>query len=214
MNSGATAERVYDAVKKRVLKGAYRPGDRIDVAALAQQLASSATPVRDALHLLAGERLVETRAGDGFHVPQLDAPALDDLYAWSRQILLLALKGRRACALGSPRSERISADAGDIVGDIFERVGTGSDNPECVREIQSINDRLHAVRIAESTVINDWCREIAALKDAIEHQHASALRRLISDYHRRRQRTVMETIRVLTSMAKRSDPSTNIRSIL
>ena len=93
MNSGAVAERVYGAVKRRIMSGVIRHGERIDMATLAQELDSSATPVRDALHLLVGERLIETRAGDGFQVPQLDAPALNDLYQWNMDVLLQLLRG-------------------------------------------------------------------------------------------------------------------------
>ncbi|MGK4455738.1 GntR family transcriptional regulator, partial [Klebsiella pneumoniae] len=59
MNSGPTAERVHEALKRRIMGREFRPGDRLDPAVLAAPLSSSVTPVRDALHLLTGEGLVE-----------------------------------------------------------------------------------------------------------------------------------------------------------
>ena len=32
MNSGATAERVYDVLKRRIMDHAFKPGDRLDPA--------------------------------------------------------------------------------------------------------------------------------------------------------------------------------------
>ena len=95
MNSGPTSERVYGALRERILANAFAPGARLDPAVLASELASSVTPVRDALHLLAGEQLVEVRPGDGFHLPHLTGPGLDDLYALNAELRLLAVFHRR-----------------------------------------------------------------------------------------------------------------------
>src|SRR3546814_18453571 len=92
MNSGATFERVYDALKGRILGNEFRPGERLDPARLGSELHSSPTPIRDALHLLMGEGLVDTRLGSGFHVVMIDAPALQDLYSWNPEVLLLSVR--------------------------------------------------------------------------------------------------------------------------
>jgi DNA-binding FadR family transcriptional regulator len=199
MNSGATAERVYDAVKRRILTGAFRPGERIDVAALTHLLDSSATPVRDALHLLVGETLVETRAGDGFHVPQIDAPTLADRYHWNAQLLLLAIRGAKSQIGSSAAAPGASIDSepARLVGSLFARIASRTGNAEHMREIEALNDRLHAARMAESAVVSDWREEIAAIADQFEQQELAILRRSITAYHRRRQRLVMEIVRAL-----------------
>src|SRR3546814_14778609 len=76
-----------------------RPGDRLDPAVLAELLASSVTPVGDALHMLAGEGLVEARTSGGFHLPSIDEPGLEDLYAWAGEVAALAI---RAWPRGKP----------------------------------------------------------------------------------------------------------------
>ena len=199
MNSGATAERVYDAVKRRILTGAFRPGERIDVASLAYLLDSSATPVRDALHLLVGEGLAETRAGDGFHVPQIDAPTLTDRYQWNAQLLLLALRGAKGLAGNStaPPGASIDSEPAGCVGSLFARIASRTGNAEHMREIEAVNDRLHAARMAESVVLSDWREEIVAIAEQLEQQELPLLRRSIVAYHRRRQRRVMEIVRAL-----------------
>ena len=91
MNAGATADRVYEAIKRLLLSGEILPGDRLDPARFADQFHSSKTPVRDALHRLSGERLVDTRPGEGFHMPMVTEPGLRDLYIWNASLLRLML---------------------------------------------------------------------------------------------------------------------------
>lgn len=203
MNSGATSERIYETVKRRILTGRYRPGERIEVAALAEALDSSVTPVRDALHLLVGERLVETRTGDGFHLRQIDVPGLVDLYEWNRQVLLQSLRSSRVGADPLPQDSE-SDDAGTMTGRVFARIGMRSGNIEHVREVQSISDRLHAVRNAESAILRDWREELAALRHELEREDAPAVRRLIGAYHRRRGRIASELVRALSRRKRNS----------
>jgi len=59
MTPPGTFDRVYAAIRKRLRDGLYRPGERLEPALLSDELNASVTPVRDALHRLTGERLVE-----------------------------------------------------------------------------------------------------------------------------------------------------------
>jgi DNA-binding GntR family transcriptional regulator len=143
MNAGVTSERVYDALKHRLIRGMFRPGDRLDPTVIGHALSSSVTPVRDALHILSGERLVATRTGEGFHVATLDAPALEDLYAWNGQVLDLAL---RSTTSWPPEWEGEATDYADRVAHLFGSIVSATGNAEHRATIDSLNDRLHAAR--------------------------------------------------------------------
>jgi DNA-binding GntR family transcriptional regulator len=54
-------ERAYQYLRREILDGSYRPGDRLREEAVALQIGVSRTPVRGALHRLATEGLVEFR---------------------------------------------------------------------------------------------------------------------------------------------------------
>jgi len=198
VNSGATSDRVYDALKHRILTRSCRPGDRLEPAALAEALGSSATPVRDALHLLTGERLIETRPGGGFYVPQIDEPALEDLYAWVAQLLLIALsKPPKGAMRSAPDEPGGSTDAARATADLFERIADQSGNLEHACAIRSTSDRLHAARLVEAGLFDDWRDELAQVETAFIAGDMRALRRRLAAYHRRRRRVAATIVRAL-----------------
>lgn len=94
MSPGATMERVYPDLKARILAGKFSPGTRLDPAQISRSLSASATPVRDALNRLSGERLVESWHQESFRQPQLAEADIADLCGWAGALLTLALKGR------------------------------------------------------------------------------------------------------------------------
>jgi DNA-binding GntR family transcriptional regulator len=199
MNSGATSERVHDALKRRIMGRDFRPGDRLDPAVLAAPLASSVTPVRDALHLLTGEGLVETRTSGGFHVPALDEPALKDMYDWSAELLALAIRSwpRRATIAVVVRAGRDERAVAEIASDMFLALARRSANSEHARAIERLNARLHAVRLVEPHVLREVDEELAAVTSAAAAGERDTLRRLSVSYHRRRRRAAADIVRAL-----------------
>ena len=48
-------EAAYDALKDRISRGVYRPGDKLTVRSVAETLGVSSTPARDAINRLTAE---------------------------------------------------------------------------------------------------------------------------------------------------------------
>lgn len=196
MSRPGTFERVYAAIRRQLCEGVFRPGDRLEPAILSEQLNASVTPVRDALHRLTGERLVEAPRHEGFRVPMLTETMLRHLYAWHRDLLLLALARRRA------------ADASELVGmadqadsALHERQNVillafveASGNPEHVDALRSVLDRLEPLRRIEQCFLDSVETEIAHICETIRSGDRGALRRSLVQYHRRRERIVPELL--------------------
>jgi DNA-binding GntR family transcriptional regulator len=71
---------VYEALKERIMDQGLAPGSRLNIDALAEELGTSPTPVREALTRLAAERLVQFVPFKGYSVmPLLDQRQLADL---------------------------------------------------------------------------------------------------------------------------------------
>src|SRR5688572_2575600 len=94
MNAGVTFERVYFALKDLLGSARFAAGQHLEPAVLSQDLNVSVTPVRDALHRLAGEGLVDTSRGEGFRTPAVTEVGLRHLYRWNAALLDLAVRAR------------------------------------------------------------------------------------------------------------------------
>lgn len=188
MNAGTTAERVYDRLKRTLADGTFAPGARLEPAKLAQEFASSPTPIRDALHRLAGERLVETRSSEGFHVPAVNEIGLRDLYRWNDELVRMALRMSR----GSPTPTGNHAEPMDAA-DLFSYIAARSRSAEIVMQVASANARLAYIRQIESAIIENAEDEIRAIATSLE-QESGSTRLLIKEYHKARLTTVPKLI--------------------
>jgi GntR family transcriptional regulator, rspAB operon transcriptional repressor len=87
------SDSVFEILRENILGRGFRPGDRLDVRALAGQLGVSATPVKDAINRLAAEGLVEIRPRSGTFVAELAADAVAETFEIRRALECLAAEG-------------------------------------------------------------------------------------------------------------------------
>ncbi|WP_257538984.1 GntR family transcriptional regulator [Sphingobium sp. CFD-1] len=195
MSAGPTSERVQQSLKRLIMERGYRPGSRLDPAELAAILASSTTPVREALNHLAGEGLVEARSGGGFLVPLIDEPGLKDLYAWSSDIIQLALRSARRSVLQSIEFDPDSASTAEQAAQLLHRIASASNNREHGEAMERTNARLHVARIGEEDMLGGIDEELYALAHGARAGDIKLLRRTSSTYHLRRQRAAAKLLR-------------------
>ena len=72
-------ERVYAALRDRLMRGGFEPGQKLKIGELAAAFGTSAMPVREALNRLAAERAIESMPNRSVRVPALSKDALQDL---------------------------------------------------------------------------------------------------------------------------------------
>lgn len=185
MSSGATFDRVYRALKAELGTGRFGPGDHLEPAALSDELNSSITPVRDALHRLVGEGLVEAPRSDGFRAPLVTEVGLRHRYAWRQWLLLGAIRA----GSGAPAPVE---KAGPGNEHLFLAIAGLSANPEHVAAVAQVNDRLRAMRPAEQSIFGPADAELQEIEQALGHP--PALRKLVADYHRRRLRSTAQIV--------------------
>jgi DNA-binding GntR family transcriptional regulator len=75
---GSLSAEVYHRIRREIFNGTLRPGERLPPGALSETYNASTTVVREALTLLAGERLVTSASGKGFFVPEIVYEELRD----------------------------------------------------------------------------------------------------------------------------------------
>ena len=202
MSRPGTFERVYAAIKRQLREGRFRPGDRLEPAVLSEQLNASVTPVRDALHRLTGERLVEAPRHEGFRVPLLTEATLRHLYAWHRDLLLMALANRRRRDLpwgNAPATDRPHGDPPGNQSGLFVAIAQATGNPEHVTALEALEDRLGPLQQLETLLLDAVEEETAEIIVAVQSKDARALRAALVRYHRRRERIVPELLERLYS---------------
>ena len=97
------AESVADRLAEEIIRRQLAPGTRLDEVSLAARFGVSRSPVRDALRLLAGTRLVDHRPRRGFCVAIVDQDELKDLFEAAGEVEALCAK---LCALRAGAAER------------------------------------------------------------------------------------------------------------
>jgi DNA-binding transcriptional MocR family regulator len=198
MSAGVTFERVYHALKDQLGSGRFAAGAHLEPAALSRDLNASITPVRDALHRLAGEGLVETPRGDGFRTPPMTEVGLRHLYRWNAALLGLALRSQGARIVLAQPGE---GEPGPIerLEHLFLAIAVGPGNPEQTAATARMNERLRPVRQAELEVLAGCAAEIDELVAWAADQAVMPLRRAIAAFHRRRERQVGEIVAALVA---------------
>lgn len=195
MSPGATFERVYNELKRMLAEGELPPGTPIEPALIGRQIASSITPIRDALHRLTGEGLVEAPNHNGFRVPRPTEAGLRDLYNWNGQLLTLAARQYRVspqAVTAGPPARR--ADAVLAIASLFIDITRATGSIEHVRAIQSLNDRLAPLRSLESQLLDGIAEERDQLARHLQAADRTRLVRLLQHYHRRRLQIVPDLV--------------------
>jgi hypothetical protein len=195
MNSGQTTVRVYAVLKTRIMSGDFLCGERLDPVALASELASSATPIRDALHWLTGERLVENGDHAGFRIPLTTETDLRDLFRWNAELMdsvtrIAARVSKAGFLIRSVFTHKSELD----VAYIFHTIALATGNNELCITVVNMNDRLALFRKAEMPFIKDGTAPSDIIY-AIESGRWPEVRSLIRAYHKECVRIVPDLVR-------------------
>jgi DNA-binding GntR family transcriptional regulator len=188
----STQERIYRAIRRDLFEGTLPLRARLDIQAIGDRHMASTTPVREAMHRLIGEGLLEHHPDGGIRVFVPDESALRDLYAWSSHLLLTIVRVARAAILRR-QIERVAARylAGDrgapqLAATLFESMALATDSQEILSQVTRTNERLHFARVAESLVLSDADRELNRIlrNGRLDLKRITRIR--IAGYHERR----------------------------
>lgn len=83
---------LVDSIVDGVMTGRYAPGQRLIAADLADEYGVSRAPVREALHMLAGEGVVELIANRGARIRRLSVGERIDFLAFTESLCMLGVR--------------------------------------------------------------------------------------------------------------------------
>lgn len=191
------AEQVYRDLKKALLSGRFTGSSDLSVTELASEFGLSSSPIRDTLHRMFGERLLEVGHHHGFRVIGWTPQKLRDSYTWHGQLIRLALK---SVARANPQlpvapdgwaTDYTTPEA--IVATterMFVTLAGVSGSEEIVAAIANAGERLRAVRLREVEHWPDCADELNSANILAVSGTGKALLQMLWNYHRRRIRAV------------------------
>jgi DNA-binding GntR family transcriptional regulator len=152
-------ERVYEAIRERILSGAYGPGYRVVIDTIAEEFKVSGLPVREAIRRLEAEGLVLYRRNAGAHVATADPRVFDE------EMTLLAVLEGYATALAAPSLDDVAISRLKQINAEMEHAISGVDS----LRFGALNQSFHAVIYdhCPSTALASMLPDVARRLDAI-----------------------------------------------
>lgn len=137
------ASPAYEQIRQAIVEGQYAPGQRLIEQRIAEELQLSRTPVREALHRLVAEGLVQSEPNRGAVVRALSVDDIADIYG-----LRARLEGYAAeLAAQRATAEEIAAiDEG--IAAFADALARPAQDLDVVRETHEANRRIHDAILA------------------------------------------------------------------
>lgn len=134
----------YHRIRRWIVEGRLRPGERLVEQRLAEDLQLSRTPVREALRMLQSEGLVAFEPNRGARVRELTRSHISDLYELRARLESMAaeLASRRA----TPEERKALTAAQRAFAAAAEAAGDG--DLDAIREVFHQNDVFHLTLLA------------------------------------------------------------------
>jgi DNA-binding GntR family transcriptional regulator len=93
---------VLDNVRRRILTGEFKPGEKINESEIAVKLGISRSPVREAFRVLEREGLITTLPRKGSHITEISWQDLEELFGLRELLECHAVDGIKKRAIQSP----------------------------------------------------------------------------------------------------------------
>lgn len=159
-----TVSALYAQLRVKAASFEFKPGERINESALSRDLGASRTPLREALNRLVAEGFVEFQAGRGFYCRELTDKRIMHLYQARMAIECEAV--RQATLRAQPADLDAIEASLDQTADEYAsctdparlleldeafhlRLVAMSGNPELLRMLETIYDKIRFVRAAD-----------------------------------------------------------------
>ena len=156
-------ERVYREVRERILSGAYGPGYRVVIDALAEEFEVSALPVREAIRRLEAEGLVIYRPNAGAQVAPAEPGVFDE------EMTVLAILEGYATALAAPELTTADIEQLTAVNDRMIRAMEQMDSLTFGRLNQEFHAQIHqrCPNAALVAMLHDVARRLDAIRRTV-----------------------------------------------
>lgn len=184
---------VFSALKERIIRWEYAPGHRFTEEGLCEEFGVSRSPVREALRMLVENKLVEKAPHKGYSVKQLDMKQIHELYDVRMALETFVIE--RLAQGNYPEKEwkelyrswqnlrkatlTSLADFAQLDEAFHEQLASWTGNKTLLQQIQSIDERLHFIRVTDITSterLRATCEQHLRILDCIKDKNIDCAR--------------------------------------
>jgi DNA-binding GntR family transcriptional regulator len=208
------SDSVFEVLRDSILTRVFRPGDRLDVKAVATQLGVSPTPVKDAINRLAAEGLIDVRPRSGTYVAEISPQAVAETFEIRRALECLAAEALvdrltpqlilRVNQLLDALERPVNTEEARRVHDqknieLHLLIVEGSGNQRLVELYHSLNAhltiaRIHLRRRPDAARLEQERREHRAIVDAIIARDAKRLVEALGQHIKRAGQALVDDV--------------------
>lgn len=193
----------YNRLKHFLIYQSVPPRTKLDIGVLSRRLNVSKTPVREALIMLAEERIIRAEPGRGYFSKQLNAREIAEDYEVAYAMLKYAIesnvqqitmtgmippKAEPLVAVGQTLSHNVRPYA-DFIESLFECIASAANNKLCSQLVRSFNGRTAFIReldLQQPGRLVEIATAMAELVDLLERRDThGALANLEHQYKRK-----------------------------
>jgi DNA-binding GntR family transcriptional regulator len=210
---GTTTQHALDELRRAIVEGRYRPGQRVHQEEIAERLGVSLAPVREALRALEQEGQVVYRPRRGYFITELRIEDLQEIYALRRLLEERALRGALP-TLDDDAIERIAlaardcseaAERGDVAAELEanRRFHFGMlespDQPQTMRLIRLLWDSTESYRAMYYNSPEERSATVEAHEEILDAVRRSAADEVVAALDEHRGRALRVLSRLLAS---------------
>ncbi len=192
-------EVVFMTLRRQILRGELKPGERLMEISLANKLGVSRTPIREAIRTLEHEGLVVMVPRRGAHVAEITRQELNDVLEIRKTLEVLAIQ--RACANMTDRDIRQLREAEEAFAILVERkdaditalgeadehfhdiIYQGTNNRRLIQILNNLREQMYRFRVEylkDIDIRQMLVREHDAIVKALEIRDTEEAVRLVT----------------------------------
>ncbi|MCL2617058.1 MAG: GntR family transcriptional regulator [Defluviitaleaceae bacterium] len=140
---------IYQRIRKAILRGDFRPGERLIEEQLSRDLGTSRTPVREALRKLEVEKMVHHHPHKGVVITDVPVEEMEDLYE---------IRAHVESIIAKYAAQNASVEDIEMLNSFLDKAESATD-PEVVSDY--IDQYNHALaKISERPMMSDYAKQL------------------------------------------------------
>jgi len=197
---------IYTEIRRSIIMGHRKPGERLDLETLSKRYGTSVTPVRDALQMLSQEGLVTIKPRSGYFVTHITLKQLRDMLEL-REILEVASIERAVVRITEEQLEQLEHVHAGYSGDDDESydrymdenrhfhylIAQASGNQELAEMLGHLLDRLASFMVLCRAGRTLESRHVLLIKALRTRDVAAARQAMLNEINQTRE-TILERV--------------------